>query len=576
MAIFLPSRLEGHNLLSSEEFDCYDGFGQGAFQMRMLVLCSLAVYLVNTHTFVIPLTVKDVDHWCKRPPGLNMTNIEWRNVAIPTEAGGRYSSCLQYSNTYDQNDTRTLPCVAWEYDEEQAVTSAVSKWDLGCDRRPLRVALSFMHIAGAAIFGIAGGSVADSIGRRPVLLESTVILLSSTFGLCLATTYPVHAVIKFFASGSVNAFYIATGILFFEVTTHENRPLHVVIAGVVAAVASDLWVVMMTPLSIRWEFKQALFLAPTVLSAAAVCVAVESPRWLVAKARLEMAEDVMLVAAETNLFPLHNTAYLLDKLRKKVIDHNHQLQRTATLEILQGVSSRKRAFATFFAYLSLQFVLRVVNASSTMRQTPVLQWVSLALVVLSFLTMLLVITRVTMLQLISTCYVFLGVLQCILSLTITTDFTVVNQALLLSAKAVAFTGNIVCAVYNLELFPTAVRGTACGWIHALGALGAIIASVAIPLQYAGRNDVSFAMAGCLMFASLLALQTLPSNTTAECAKIAVRRASVFRQHNMERMKETLEQREPVHQTRGSKSVSINASERSRISTSRGSSRSWPH
>lgn len=570
MDLFFPSRLENQDLLSSEEFDCYDGFGHGAFQRRMMLLCILAIGLMNCHSFSTRLALKDVDHWCKRPPGFNMSKIEWRNSAIPIEAEGRYSSCLQYSGAADPNDTKTVPCAAWEYDEEQAPTSAVSRWDLVCDRRPLRDVLSLMHLAGYTVFGLAGGSFADSTGRRPILLASTVMLLSSTAGLCLATTYPVYAVVRFFASGSAGAFYIATGILFFEVTTHENRPLYVVIAGVVAAIISGLWADTVAPLSISWELKQALFLAPTFLSAAALCVVVESPRWLVAKARLQKAEDIMLVAAEINSFPLHNTACLLDKLKKKVIDSNHQHRRTATLEILEGVSIRKRALAAFFAYLSLHFVLRIVLSSSAVRQTLVLQWASFALVILSFLVMLFVITRVTMLQLIIAFYTLLGVLQCVLSLTIPTDFTIVNQALLLSAKALVISGNIVCATYILELFPTAVRGTACGWVHALGGVGAITASVAMPLLYGGRKDVSFAVAGCLMFASLMVLQTMPRNTKAECAKIGVTSACTFSQENIERMKGTLDQRESKNsRCRGPRSQSSVPSERAR-----GRARSW--
>ncbi|KAK8767240.1 hypothetical protein V5799_005989 [Amblyomma americanum] len=565
MDLFVPRRLETQDLLSSEEFDCYEGFGHGVFQRRLLLLCILAIFVKNCHVYATTLTMGEVDHWCKRPQHWNMSTQEWKNAAIPLEADGQYSRCHQYANPYKSNDTSTVPCTAWEYDEDQAATSMVSHWDLVCDRMFLRVVLVFLNVAGLTTAGIAAGSIADTVGRRPVLMATTASLLASTTVLCLGRTFPVHAVAKFIASGSAAAQFIAAGILYFEVTIHENRPLHVVIAGAVAVVISELWLTVLTHMTIHWALKQAVFLAPTFLSAAAFCVGVESPRWLVAKARFQKAEDVMLAAAETNLFPLYNTACLLDKLKGKAAGSYHPEQRTGAVEMLQGVSIRKRAMAIFFTYFSVYFVLQIVVYYSLRQQSLTLHCISFALVVLSFAGMLYVITRVTLLQFISACFAVLCVLQCMSSLAITTDSPVVKQGLVMSAKALVFVGYIVLATFSLELFPTAVRGTSSGWIYGFGGLGAVMAAVSIMLTMVVREDVCFAVAGTLMFASLLVLRTLPRNTTAECAKIAVKCASVFREQNVERMKKTLEQREgrgsrdsrdsrePIHRIRRSRS-----------------------
>ncbi|KAK8767239.1 hypothetical protein V5799_005988 [Amblyomma americanum] len=543
MDLLVPRRLENQDLLSSEEFDCYDGFGHGIFQGRLLLLFSLVIFVKNCHVYATTLTMGEVDHWCKRPQHWNMSTQEWKNAAIPLEADGLYSRCHQYANPYKSNDTSTVPCTAWEYDEDQAATSMVSQWDLVCDRRFLRVVLAFLNAAGLTTFGIAAGSIADAVGRRPVLMGTTASLLASTTILCLGGTFPVHAVAKIIASGSTAAQTIIAGILFFEVTIHENRPLHVVIACAAAVVFSELWLTVMRHVTIHWALKQAVFLAPTFLSAAAFFVGVESPRWLVAKARFQEAEDVMLAAAETNLFPLYNTACLLDKLKGKATGSSHPTQRTGSVEMLQGVSIRKRAMAIFFTYFSVYFVLQIVLHYSLRQQSLTLHCISFALVVVSFAGMLYVITRVTLLQFISACFAVLCVLQCMSSLAITTDSPVVKQGLVMSAKALVFIGYIVLATFSLELFPTAVRGTSSGWIYGFGGLGAVMASVSIMLTMVVREDVCFAVAGTLMFASFLVLRTLPRNTTAECAKIAVQCAPVFREQNVERMKKTLEQRE---------------------------------
>ncbi|KAK8768021.1 hypothetical protein V5799_005197 [Amblyomma americanum] len=560
MDLFLPYRVENQDLLSSEEFDCYDGFGHGAFQRRLLLLLALAIFLKNGHVYATTLTMGEVDHWCKRPQHWNMSTQEWKNAAIPLEADGQYSRCHQYANPYKSNDTSTVPCTAWEYDEDQAATSMVSQWDLVCDRRFLRGALVLLNVFSFTVVGIGAGSVADTVGRTPVLMAITVSLLASTIVLCLGRTFPVHAVAKFIASGSAAAHLIDSGTLFFEVTIHENRPLHIAVAGVVAVICSELWFEMMKLVRTNWKLKQAVFLAPTFLSAATFCVSAESPRWLVAKARFQEAEDVMLAAAETNLFPLYNAACLMDKVKSRAADNCRPDRATAAVEMFQGVSLRKRAVAVFFTYFSAYFVLRIVVQSPLIQQSLTLQWVSFALVVLSSAGMLFVITRVTLLQFISTCFAVLGVLQCMSSLTIASDYLALKQGLIVSAKALVFVAYTALGTLSLELFPTAVRGTSTGCFIGFGGLGATVASASTLLQKVGREDVCFAVAGSLMFASVLVLRTLPRNTTAECAKIAVKCASVFREQNVEHMKKTLEQREgrdsrePSYRGKGSKSI----------------------
>ncbi|KAL1481819.1 hypothetical protein MTO96_034212 [Rhipicephalus appendiculatus] len=91
---------------------------------------------------------------------------------------------------------------------------------------------------------------------------------------------------------------ILIGIAFFEVTTHDNRPLHVDIIGALTTVASDPWFGFVAPLDLHWVSNQAAYLAPTYLMAAAFFLVIESPRWLVAKKRFVEVEYVMLAAGE--------------------------------------------------------------------------------------------------------------------------------------------------------------------------------------------------------------------------------------------------------------------------------------
>ncbi|KAH8030422.1 hypothetical protein HPB51_006854 [Rhipicephalus microplus] len=87
MDLLFLSRLAGVDLRTSESFDCDQCFGHGPFQKRMLLIILLGTFMGHGQTLLVPLVTGDVDHWCKRPIGLNISTDEWKHIAIPMEAG---------------------------------------------------------------------------------------------------------------------------------------------------------------------------------------------------------------------------------------------------------------------------------------------------------------------------------------------------------------------------------------------------------------------------------------------------------------------------------------------------------
>ncbi|KAH7934028.1 hypothetical protein HPB49_020658 [Dermacentor silvarum] len=265
MDLFLPQRLAGVGLRTSESFDCEEGFGHGPFQKRMLLLVLLG-------TFSKPLA------------GFNISAADWKNIAIPTEADGRSSRCRVYKRCkpptepgnsvehgkggagpagsdwwygrcflserelQDTNDTRDAPCEVWDYDVRMAETSAVSYWNMVCHRRLVPAALVTLQNAGAVISLILAGAFVDYVDRRAMLLGSSVAVVT-----CTACTFQV---------------------------------LFMAVMGLALCV---VWILIGKPVGIDWRLKQVICLAPTALLLPALFTARESPRWLVAKGRLDEA-----------------------------------------------------------------------------------------------------------------------------------------------------------------------------------------------------------------------------------------------------------------------------------------------
>ncbi|KAH9371425.1 hypothetical protein HPB48_021045 [Haemaphysalis longicornis] len=541
MEIFFTERLNDRDFVLSESFDCFDGFGHGAFQKRLFLICIISIFAASSHSYITSLITGDVDHWCRQPPHTNMSAIAWKTEGIPLEADGQLSKCRRYDDPEDHNHSRIVPCEEWEYDDDQAMTTMRSKWNLVCDRQALFKAAVLSERVASVVFGVTAGFLSDWLGRIPIMHMAVVLLLASTVSSCFASTYELYVAFRFLAQGGAIATYLITGILFFEVTTHKNRPIHVVISGAAASVLSESWIVIMTQARLAWEIKQAVFVAPTLLLITTFSIHLESPRWLISKSRLKGAEDVMLEAAEINNFPLQNTACLIRELQDEAAKAPRKVALTeAQAPLLSGASVRKHALATFALYFSLGYALRAVNLLTEMRNEPRVKQAAFAVNLLCFPAMIHLLRTVTMRQFITACFFLLGVLMCLLSILIAFEASVASDAFLALAKALSTPANIVFTTYTLELFPTGVRGTASGWVFGFGATGSLFAAASLTLRKDARKAATLASAATFLFASVLAQRALPRNTTAECAMLSSRRSSAAHQKVLKHMMRSLE------------------------------------
>ncbi|KAH9380406.1 hypothetical protein HPB48_017599 [Haemaphysalis longicornis] len=567
MNLLQPERRSTTGLIISESFDCYDAFGHGTFQLQMIVLVISAILALNCHSLVMPVIARDIDHWCKQPRDSNVSSADWRNHFIPIEADGRPSRCDVYKHLNDSSEADVVHCQEWEYGSGSE-TTVVSTWNLVCHRRVLIVAALAVQNTGSIVFAAIAGPLTDYIGRVPVTYAGLGLLLGSTIGSCFVTSYVIHTVFRFFCAGSVLVLSLAIVTILFEMTTHDRRPLDVVFAGTISFVLSDVWVIITMPLELHWVVKHAIFLAPALIPVAAFFVVNESPRWLVAIGNLDEAEHVMLEGAKLNRFPLANTACLMVKLRELVNNTDHESIGYNEEAVLRECSLQRRLLIMIAAHFSLTFTLYTVIFS--VPQDAALRRVSFVVLLLVYCLIHMLITRMPLVQVIRFCFLMLCGFQCLISAVLGSQPTVIVEGLAALSRAFATVGIFVSVVYVLELFPTAVRGTAISWTLAGGRVGAVCASMAFVLRENGRGDVAFFLSGCALFWSLLALRYLPRATGVECAKNKARQHTNQRQSLIDHMKRTLEP--PDGDRQATMSSSHDADRRASMSRSRNASR----
>ncbi|KAL1425116.1 hypothetical protein MTO96_019464 [Rhipicephalus appendiculatus] len=252
-AFFMPARPASRDMFTSEYFDCNDAFGHGAFQKRLMMLCALSAFLANIHALAFPLISKSVQYRCKQPYTNDSIAVVRNGTA--RDISGQIGRCLVYEDPVNPNDTQTVPCVEWEYDEEWANSTAVSSWNMVCGRKPLIVVMYAIQNAGPAVFVLTAGHFADNYGRVPVLFTAVAVLSISTVAGCMFSDYATHAVFKFFSSGSSILTMTSSAISLFEVTTHDNRPLSIAVSMTIGLLVADSWYFLLVPWNLRWERK---------------------------------------------------------------------------------------------------------------------------------------------------------------------------------------------------------------------------------------------------------------------------------------------------------------------------------
>ncbi|KAH7956551.1 solute carrier family 22 member 7 [Rhipicephalus sanguineus] len=572
MDLCFPQRLARCDLRTSESFDCQEAFGYGAFQKRLFLLLILASFSVVCQTSIATLVFGDVDHWCKRPKGLNISAAEWKNIAIPLEADGRLSQCRVYERCMPPvhlnlpnrrrmdsamqaqpdwwfneclnaapeaaNDTREIPCEEWEYDVSVADSTAVVTWDLVCHRRLISIVVVALQYAGAVLFLVISGMFADSLSRRSCLVASAAALLTTTVCTFLASTYYLYAVARFLSGGFVAVNEIFSVVIPFEVTTHAHRPQQVILWQMVGILLAEVWEILMRRVALHWSLKQLVFLAPTALLLPMSLTVSESPRWLVAKGRLEEAEAVMMQAAETNNFPLPNTAALINKLREQ-FEARTCSPTSSDDEMLDSHSLRRRVLAMFVAYFSMTFSYYVAVFATAPVQEAWIPYGVVAATLLACVAMYVLVTGIALVTVMDTCLVMIAVIDCLLSATAGAGVATITNILIVLLRGVSLAVLIHILVFVMELFPSAVRSGALCWVFASGRVGALFASVTFVLQLNGRVDVAFAIAAFLLFLSLMVIRVLPRTTMVEQAKEANLGSSSTR-NTMEHMRRTLE------------------------------------
>uniref|UniRef100_A0A1B6C0H0 Major facilitator superfamily (MFS) profile domain-containing protein n=1 Tax=Clastoptera arizonana TaxID=38151 RepID=A0A1B6C0H0_9HEMI len=478
----------------------------GKYQKLLLWLVCLPACIPCGFCAFNQLFMADVpEHWCHVPELMDL-NVDLRkSLAIPTEgSNSSYSSCsrfaVNWTSLLEQNDlTELFPntswptemCMdGWEYDTETVSSSIVISYDLVCNYAIYpTIGLAALN-TGGPIGVYMFGLINDRYGRR---LSFFLCLTTLIFGNLLSAFTPnfwLWAACRVIVGLTIPAVYQIPFIISLELVGPNYRSF----VTVMTCLFYTLGLVMLagvTYLVRDWVHLTLVTSIPFLSYYIYWCFLPESPRWLLAKGRLEEASKILETLARVNEKELPDSFKL--KLKQRMM-----LQRTRSeerrLQKGPGVSALFKTpnmrlktilitlnwFANEMVYVGLSYYGPALGSD---------QYLSFLLSSLveipSYLACWVVMDRWGRRWPLSISMIISGI-SCIVTVLLPPDAVNTTLVLFLISKSAISASFLIIYPFAGELYPTQLRGIGIGTSAYISGLGLIL----IPfITYLGSENL---------------------------------------------------------------------------------------
>lgn len=280
----------------------------GPYQKRVFFLLSPAAMSCGIQIMISVFNMGVPFHRCAIPEWEQDTwqiqspdHEQLINLTIPSDTDhlyeGGHSRCTR---RYHGNDTtETGQCATFVYDPTTYRSSAVTQWDLVCERRIYRSHARMILMGGLLLGAISTGIIADIIGRKKALMAMVALMAASSIAVSWSPSFVVYIILRFITGFTISGLFLVIFVLGMELVGPKKR----MFVGIVVEMFWSVGVMMLGGIAyfVRdWDKLQMIVSFPVLLLLAYWWVIPESPRWLLARGRDQEAEDIIRHAARVN------------------------------------------------------------------------------------------------------------------------------------------------------------------------------------------------------------------------------------------------------------------------------------
>ncbi|XP_041760709.1 organic cation transporter protein [Anopheles merus] len=287
----------------------------GRWQFGWTFLLCLFQIPTTFHIFCLVFQAATRDFWCARPDHLAAIPLElWRNLTQTATASQCSVRAAPYEHlTVDsildhfqgaasnasEGELEMACSSGYEYDDTIYGQTIIAEFGLVCDRAHLMSIVEMCFLAGAALGSVGSGWISDQFGRRHTLMGFA--LLQGVTGLALGFVtslelYMALRVVIGFASMSVA---VVSFVLVVELVSGRYRTI-IGILNILPVALAYILAAGIAYVARDWRTMQFAITLPGLLLVTSWYWCPESPRWLLAKGRLDELCQLLERAASTN------------------------------------------------------------------------------------------------------------------------------------------------------------------------------------------------------------------------------------------------------------------------------------
>lgn len=387
-------------------------------------------------------------------------------------------SCVSYSSP--SNNTCSECCNNCEkYEFQAGLTSAVTEWNLICDRRPLKAMTQSVYMAGLLVGSVAFSSLSDHFGRKISVFLSIFLMAACGTVSAVSDCLSLFALFRFGAGAATAGCLLVRFVYCMEIIHINNRTAAGMVNNIFVSIGFST-LSLLGYLIRDWRHLMLIVSLPAAPLLLCYWMIPESPRWLIAKDRLDEAHELLMNYAKRNRVTVESTQlkHAIQEFKKEEERNRSESKKTyGILDMVRTPKLRKRTIICGFNWFVNALVyfgisLNVGNLAGNMY----LNFFFLCIVEIPGALALWFFYARFGRRIPYASFMIIGGAAEMLVLAVPSgdEYKVVITILAVIGKACILATFLGIYIYTVELYPTIIRNTGIGVCSMMARVGSIL------------------------------------------------------------------------------------------------------
>ncbi|KAJ7333879.1 hypothetical protein OS493_015972 [Desmophyllum pertusum] len=389
-------------------------------------------------------------------------------------------SCVSYSSP----SNATCPaaeccdnCVKYKF--KDSLTSAVTQWDLICDRSHLKAMTQSVYMAGLLVGSVSFSVLSDHFGRKISIFLSIFLMAACGTVSGVADCLSLFSLFRFGTGAATAGCLLVRFVYCMEIVHVNSRTAGGMVNNIFVSIGFST-LSLLGYLIRDWRYLMLAVSLPAAPLLLCWWLIPESPRWLIAKDRLDEAHELLMKYARRNGVTVDSTQlkHAIQEFKKEEIRNSNANKKTyGILDMVRTPKLRKRTIICGFNWFVNALVYFGINLNvGNLAGDMYLNFFILSIVEIPGAFLLWFFLSRFGRRIPYASFMITGGVAEMLVLAVPTadEYRFVVTILAVIGKACILATFLGIYIFTVELYPTIIRNTGIGVCSMMARVGSII------------------------------------------------------------------------------------------------------